>query len=42
MAVSEKTYQYRLTEDECQVLNCLREIEANSIELFGLEDPPVK
>jgi hypothetical protein len=40
MATHEPTYQYRLTGDECQVLNCLREIESNAIHLFGEGDLP--
>ena len=41
MAVSKKkTYQYVITEDECQLFNFLRRCENDSIELFPLKDHP--
>jgi hypothetical protein len=40
MAPTQVTYQYVLTEDECQVHNAIRCIETYATELLNEEDEP--
>jgi hypothetical protein len=40
MSKPKKTYQYVMTEDECQLFNLLRRLEDEGIDLFAVNDDP--